>query len=283
MTLNGDPLAALAGQEHAVQRLNAIAHDPPQSIVIEGGDAESRVALSLYWAMRLNCVSGHAKHHGPCGQCPACKQIMDLAFNDLLFFDGREGLIKVEPVRQLRSTWGQPPNGDGYRVTIFAEAQMFMTEAANALLKSLEEPRPGNVFVLAAPQRERLLETLVSRSWVVTLAWPDKRENEPEISEWTTALVTFWQTKRGWFERTSTKGAVNKDLAMQVVLGMQRELRETLSGSGLTPLSVRLAQQHDPVFLRRLGLVLDEAQNALNTQVPVNPAMVLDWVATRMV
>lgn len=279
MTNNGDPLAALAGQEHAVKRLDAIAHDPPQSIVIEGGDADTRVALSLYWAMRLNCLSDPA----PCGQCPACRQITDFAYNDLLFFDGREGLIKVDAVRSQRGTWGQPPKDDGYRVTIFAEAQMFMTEAANALLKSLEEPRPGNVFILAAPQRERLLETLVSRSWVVTLAWPDVRENSAEVAEWTTAMVNFWGSGRGWFERTSAKGAVNKDLAMQVVLGMQRELREALSGSCATPLSATLARSCDLARLRRLGLALEQAQDALNTQVPVNPAMVLDWVATRMV
>ncbi|AMK11169.1 MAG: DNA polymerase III subunit delta' [Pseudodesulfovibrio sp.] len=279
MTLQGDPLAALRGQEHAVKRLNAIAADPPQSIVIEGGDAEARVALSLYWAMRLNCESGSI----PCGQCTACRQIADLAFNDLLFFDGREGLIKVDSVREKRSTWGQPPHGDGYRVTIFAEAQMFMTEAANALLKSLEEPRPGNVFILAAPQRERLLETLVSRSWVVTLAWPDVRENSPEITEWTTAMAHFWQTRRGWFERTSARGAVDRHLAMEVVLGMQRELRLALSGACATPLSSKLAGTYGPQGLRRLGLVLEQAQDALNTQVPVNPAMVLDWVATRMV
>lgn len=278
MTLKADPLAALVGQEHAIKRFNGIAHDPPQSIVIEGGDAETRVALSLYWAMRLNCASGDI----PCGQCPACKQIADLAFNDLLFFDGREGLIKVDMVRDQRGTWGQPPNGDGYRVTIFAEAQMFMTEAANALLKSLEEPRPGNVFVLAAPQRERLLETLVSRSWVVTLAWPDVRQNSPEITEWTSALVNFWSTGRGWFERTSMKGAVDKNLAMQVILGMQRELREAMSGSCATPLSVTIAQRHDLRDMRQIGLVLDKAQEALNTQIPVNPTMVLDWVATRM-
>ncbi|MBC17264.1 MAG: DNA polymerase III subunit delta' [Desulfovibrio sp.] len=278
MTMHDDPLAALVGHEHAVKRLDAIAHDPPQSIVIEGGDADSRVALSLYWAMRLNCASG--KH--VCGKCPACKQIGDLAYNDLLFFDGREGLIKVDMVRDQRGTWGQPPNGDGYRVTVFAEAQMFMTEAANALLKSLEEPRPGNVFVLSAPQRERLLDTLVSRSWVVTLAWPDVRSNPPEINEWTTALVNFWSSGRGWFEKTSAKGAVDKHLALQVVLGMQRELREAMSGACSTPLSTTLANTHDLKSLRRIGLVLDQAQDALNTQVPVNPAMVLDWVATRM-
>ena len=196
MSLNADPLAALAGQEHAVRRLNAIAHDPPQSMVIEGGDADGRLALALYWAMRLNCETGGE----PCGQCAPCRQIADFAFNDLLFFDGREGLIKVQSVRDQRGTWGQPPHGDGFRVTIFAEAQMFMTESANALLKSLEEPRPGNVFVLCAPQRERLLETLVSRSWVVTMAWPDVRANDPEIAGWTRALAECWRSGRGWFD-----------------------------------------------------------------------------------
>jgi DNA polymerase-3 subunit delta' len=273
-----DPIQTLANQQEAVRRLDALAGDPPQSIVVEGGTADERVALALYWAMKLNCRIGNP----PCGTCPACRQIVDLAFNDLLFFDGREGLIKVDNVREARPVWGQPPNGDGYRVTIFAEAQQFMTESANALLKSLEEPRPGNVFILAAPQRERLLETLVSRSWVVTMAWPDIRTNSPEINEWTAALTGFWRSGRGWFERTSPKGAVDKDIALQVVLGMQRELRECLRGECASPVA-RAMSSYGPAGLRRIDLALCQAQEALNTQVPVNPALVLDWIATRMV
>ncbi|WP_147821011.1 DNA polymerase III subunit delta' [Salidesulfovibrio onnuriiensis] len=274
-----DPFSVLAGQEHVVKRLDAMASDPPQSIVIEGGTEKERVALSLYWAMRLNCKEAPA----PCGTCAVCRQIRDLAFSDLLFFDGREGQIKIADVRDTRSVWGQPPNGDGYRVSIFAEAQAFGVEAANALLKSLEEPRPGNVFVLAAPQRERLLETLVSRSWVVTMAWPDIRQNDAEINEWTSALVGFWKSGRGWFERTSPKGAVGKDLAQQVVLGMQRELREALKGQASTPVSQQLSQSFDLRGLRRIDLVLLQAQDSLNTHVAVNPSLVLDWVATRLV
>ncbi len=274
-----DPFSLLKGQEHVLERLDAMASDPPQSIVIEGGTEEERVALSLYWAMRLNCKKADV----PCGSCASCRQIMDLAFSDLLFFDGREGPIKIADVREARPVWGQPPNGDGYRVTIFAEAQSFGVEAANALLKSLEEPRPGNVFVLAAPQRERLLETLVSRSWVVTMAWPDIRRNNAEINEWTSALAGFWRSGRGWFERTSPKGAVSKELAQQVVLGMQRELREALKGEASTPVAQQLSQSYDLRALRRIDLVLCQAQDSLNTQVAVNPSLVLDWVATRLV
>ncbi len=46
--------------------------------------------------------------------------------------------------------------------------------------------------------------------------------------------------------------------------------------------SSKLAQTCDLAKMRRIGLILDKAQEALNTQVPVNPAMVLDWVATRL-
>ena len=63
----------------------------------------------------------------------------------------------------------------------------------------------------------------------------------------------------------------------------ERELREAMSGSCGTPLSVTIAQKHDLRSMRQIGLVLDKAQEALNTQVPVNPTMVLDWVATRMI
>lgn len=272
-----DPTTALAGQQHAIMRLDALAANPPQSIVLEGGDADERFAAALWWAMRLNCESGQK----PCDTCPACRQIRDRAFSDLMVFDGREDLIKVEPIREARPIWGQPPHGDGYRVTILAEAQRLMTESANALLKSLEEPRPGNVFVLCTPQRERLLETLVSRSFVVTLSWPNAQGNDADIEEWCAAMVGFWKSGRGWFPRTATKGSVDADLAFRVLLGMQRVLRDAMSGSG-GKVAADMAAHLGTAGLRRLDLALGEAQDALNTQVPVNPSLVLDWLATRL-
>ena len=104
--------------------------------------------------------------------------------------DGREGSIKIETVRELRTILGEAPRGDGKRVVILAEAQSLGVEAANALLKSLEEPRPGVCFLLLAPQRERLLPTLVSRGWVVTLAWPEAgTPSTPELFQWEEALA----------------------------------------------------------------------------------------------
>lgn len=162
-------LALDARQERVRAALNKLASDPPQVLILEGGSVAERFSVALWHAARLNCPEGRP----PCLHCPACLQIGANLFHDLYVLDGREGSIKIETVRELRTILGEAPRGDGKRVVILAEAQSLGVEAANALLKSLEEPRPGVCFLLLAPQRERLLPTLVSRGWVVTLAWPE--------------------------------------------------------------------------------------------------------------
>ncbi|WP_432735756.1 DNA polymerase III subunit delta' [Maridesulfovibrio sp. FT414] len=267
-------------QSLVLPRLAKLASKPPQCLLIEGGSAEERLDMARYWACVLNCENGQE----PCGTCQACRQIADNAFNDFLLIDREEedGKLKqdisVESIRELLPVWGQPPNGGGTRVTVVVEAQNLNGNSANALLKTLEEPRPGNVFVLTAPQRERLLETLVSRSWVITLAWPTGSENSPEVAEWVGGMLTFWRSGQGWFERTSAKGALDKEMGLKVVNGCQRELRNAL----LNPRSTRAADALSGLFdakgLRRLDLVLGKAQESMNYN--VNPALVLDWVVT---
>lgn len=266
-------------QEHVRRKLDALAAHPPQSLVLEGGSAAERELLALYWAKRLNCPDR------ACGACEVCHQIDDRVFLDLIvvdtaFLQNEEAGNKpqVQRVRDLRPTWGQPPRGVGYRVTIFPEFQDRNPEIANTLLKTLEEPRPGNVFVLTAPQRERLLPTLVSRSFVLTLAWPLAGAGEPETAEWREALLGFWESGRGWFGRTMAKGSLDRDLAQRVLVEIMRVLALALAGEQ-APEAVRLARLFDAPALRRLDLALAQGQEALTAQ--VNPALVLDWIASR--
>lgn len=266
-------------QEHVLRRFGALAAHPPQSLVLEGGSAAERSALALAWAKRLNCPQGG------CGQCEICRQIDERVFRDLIvvdrqFFEEHPSANKsdVEKVRELRPVWGQPPHGDGCRVTVFPEAQNLNEFIANTLLKTLEEPRPGNVFVLTAPQRERLLPTLVSRSFVLTLAWPQAAGGESDAAEWREAMLGFWENGRGWFNRTMSKGSLDRDLAQRVLVEIMRVLALALAGSA-APEAVRLARLFDAPALRRLDLALAQGQEALTAQ--VNPALVLDWIATR--
>lgn len=268
-------------QKRIQELMDRLAEDPPQVLLLEGGTVDEREAMALYWAARLNC-----KHQGSaCGRCPICIQIRDRVHTDLKILDGREAKIKIDEVRELKPLFGQPPRGDGWRVVLFNEAQELTPQAANALLKSLEEPSRGTVFLLLTPQREWLLPTLVSRSWVLTLAWPGEPRSSDDIRDWQNALMTFWRTGKGWFIRTGAKGAVDKDLAMGVVLACQHELVRTLSGLGdpstSSDMSTGFAKVR-PEALKRIDLALAHAQDTLSTPTPVNPALVLDWLATRV-
>lgn len=279
-------LCAFAGAEQVVARLRTLSAQAPQSLVIEGGTEADRDTAALAWAATLNCTAEAARR--PCCHCPCCVQIAQGVFLDLKVFGGEEK-ISAEIVREALPEWGQPPRGAGRRVSIFRGAHEFPPAVANLLLKTLEEPRPGNVFVLLAPQRERLLQTLVSRSFVLTLPWPEAKAPEPDVAEWLTALLHFWDTGQGWFERTGTKGAADRPLAQRLLSACQRELALAISGPAEPEGQHRRTGSHaqqlarlGPAGLRRLDMVLAQAQEALN-QPTVMPALVLDWIATAMI
>ncbi|MBU1042026.1 MAG: DNA polymerase III subunit delta' [Proteobacteria bacterium] len=272
-------LCAFAGAAQILARLRTLSAHAPQSLVIEGGTEADRKTAALAWAATLNCTGQPEAR--PCCQCPACVQIAQGVFMDLKVFGDQEK-ITTDEVREALPEWGQPPRGNGRRVSIFFGAHEFHPAVANLLLKTLEEPRPGNVFVLLAPQRERLLQTLVSRSFVLTLPWPGPKAPEPDVAEWLAALLNFWDTGQGWFERTGTKGAADRALALRLLSACQRELTLAVAGDTQgSPAAKRLARL-GPSGLRRFDLVLGQAQEALN-QPTVMPALVLDWIATAMI
>jgi DNA polymerase-3 subunit delta' len=193
--------------------------------------------------------------------------------------DGREAQILVEHVRNVRSLMGQPPHGSGMRVIILAEAQNMDPPAANVLLKSMEEPGPGNVFVLLAPQRGMLLPTLVSRSFVLTLPWVQGSQGSEEIMEWEEALIRFVTTGQGWFSRTGKKNSVDANLAKRLLLRCRKGLVLFARGEEGTPLCAWLKTAAKAPSFDRLETVLAHGLAALDKR--VNPTLVLDWVAVR--
>lgn len=108
-------LALDARQERVRAALNKLASDPPQVLILEGGSVAERFSVALWHAARLNCPEGRP----PCLHCPACLQIGANLFHDLYVLDGREGSIKIETVRELRTILGEAPRGDGKRYKKF--------------------------------------------------------------------------------------------------------------------------------------------------------------------
>lgn len=296
---------------------------PPRVLLLEGGSAGEREKLALYWAALLNCTAAPSfpaspraesglPHSGPslpgprpCEQCPACNRIRDGVFLDLIYMDGREGRIGIDMIRELRSVLGQAPRDAKRRVIVLGEAQELTDEAANALLKSMEDTETRNAYILLAPQRERLLPTLVSRSWTATLSWDldagrtdagradvdleraglpgaatqkDDHEGIGQAeAEWVDALARFLATGRGWFARTMVKGQVDRPLAYQLILASRRSLITACQGRPDTALARLFCERGHPRAWRAIDLRLDDAELALRTQVA--PALVLDWLA----
>jgi DNA polymerase-3 subunit delta' len=270
-------LHALSSQARVAGFLDRLAGDPPRSLLLEGGTAEERLALALYWAARLMCRESGA----PCGECRLCRQVADDASRDLFLLNGAEGSISIDTVREIRAVLGDPPAGRGPRVIILAEAQALGDAAANALLKSLEEPMPGNVFVLLAPNREILLPTLVSRSFVLTLGWPHAAIEDDELGEWLEALTEFIQTGKGaWLERTGRKGKVDAALAGAVLRAVQRALVQAGYGNPASDLARILASRLDVVAVRQVGVVVENAAESLDAG--ANPTVALEWAAMRI-
>lgn len=278
-------------QARALAFCRSLKDSPPQVLLLEGGSARERKLAALHWATSLNCSSPAENSGVPCLSCPSCLRILGRTHRDFLWLDGEEGSIKIEDVRQIRSIIGEAPREAETRVIVLAEAQALTEAAANAMLKSLEEPRPGTVFVLLAPQRERLLPTLVSRSWVLTLAWPEVHgaDRSQAEKEWEAALFSFVQSGTGLFEKTGARGSMDAAAAQAALLVCQRALAEALagpqggaaeSGNGQTRGLVRFFASLGDERRRMADEAMAEVQDSLGYM--VNPALAVEWLATRL-
>ena len=256
-------------------RLRHLSSCPPQLMHIEGGSAESRIALARWWAALLNCREADA----PCMACPSCARIALGLHQDSFFFDGREEAVKIDGVRALRPVLGEKPHFAAYRTVIFAEAQEMQAPAANSLLKILEEPIPDTCFVFTVPQRERLLPTIVSRGWVITLpqALP-KGPADAREAEVSRLLGAFLAQGAGWYSSSFCRKLSAPD-AQAVILAVQKALAARHAGSVEGELAQAFSGISDACALE-IDELCRKAQEALLYQ--ANPTYAADALAANL-
>ena len=129
-----------------------------------GPQGLGRRTLALSLAQALNCPKPLAPGQ-PCQKCSTCRRIRQMTHPDLSVVQAEQvgGTLKVEQVRELQRSLALSPYEAAYRVAVLLRFEEAHTSAANALLKTLEEPNPQVVLVLTANSPEDLLPTIVSR------------------------------------------------------------------------------------------------------------------------
>jgi DNA polymerase III subunit gamma/tau len=153
----------VVGQAHVVRTLrNAVEGGKVHhAYLFVGSRGTGKTSMAKILARSLNCERG-GPTVAPCGECESCVTIAAGTSVDVIEMDAASNR-SVDDVRDLRERVAYAPAGGHWKVYILDEAHMLTKEAWNAFLKTLEEPPPNTVFVLATTESHKVMATIADR------------------------------------------------------------------------------------------------------------------------
>ena len=152
----------VVGQKHVVLTLEAAVRTErtAHAYLFAGPRGVGKTTIARILAKALNCEKGPTAE--PCGECLSCREIASGKSLDVIEIDGASNR-KIEDARGIRETVQYAPLSGRMKIYIIDEAHMLTREAFNALLKTLEEPPPHVVFIMATTEPGKIPETIASR------------------------------------------------------------------------------------------------------------------------
>ena len=237
-------------------RLQALRTRLPHALMIHGNPDIGKRALATHFAQSLLCQSPVADGH-PCGTCHACRWFDEgnhPDFRELLpeslqtgdlegtGEEGGEGVsksarskapsreIKIEQVRALDSFLNIGTHRGGARVILVYPADTLNIPSSNALLKTLEEPAPGTMFLLVTSHPDRLLPTICSRASKFTVVAPTASQCRAWLSERGVADGAVRLAEAGGAPLAALNAATADEFSAE-----RSELLDALSGGRLDP------------------------------------------------
>jgi len=195
----------------------------PHGLLIHESPGAGGEWLAFWIARLLLCTSSGPR---PCGACTACKNASENRHADLLVVQPIEDSkqIRIEQVRDMCAELALTSHQGGHKVAVFSPADTMNRFAANALLKTLEEPAKNTLLILVASQPSRLPATIMSRCQRINIRPPTREES--------VAWLEKAKGKGDWAAVLDVIGnapfnAVDMDPATVAKLGV--ETRQTLS------------------------------------------------------
>lgn len=165
------PWGLVRGHDHIVEALRRglAAGRFPHALMFVGPEGIGKRLFARRLAQALLCETNPPENMEPCGRCPACQQVEVGTHPDVLAVARPEDKheLPIEIIRQLNHDLGLKPMRGSRRLAIVDDADSLSEEAANAFLKTLEEPPPGSVLILVGTSAELQLDTILSRCRVV--------------------------------------------------------------------------------------------------------------------
>lgn len=163
----GLSFAGIIGQDKAKKLLNRAVEQNRLShaFLFKGPMGVGKKTFARTFAAALNCHNPEG--HEPCGQCPSCLKFHSGNHPDFIVIEPEGTAIKINQIRELKKTLAFPPFEAKIRVVLLCDIHTMRREAANSLLKTLEEPPLQTMLILTADEAGRILPTILSRCQTV--------------------------------------------------------------------------------------------------------------------